>query len=118
MILALMPMCFVACGSDDDEGGSSSNSQLIGTWYEYGSSYIHAYCFNAGGTGWEGEWRKGEAEEHEPRTWKVAGNRLLIYNPTDGDLTDDLIYSISADGRTLTLMRSKDGSLEGVFTKK
>lgn len=49
-ILALMPMMFTAC-SNDDLGGDSIPSDLLGTWYcDDGSLHLH-FTFYADGTG-------------------------------------------------------------------
>ena len=117
MMVAVMSLGIASCGSDDDDD-SSSNAQLVGLWYENDGDYIHAFCFNADGTGWEGEWRVGSNEKHSARTWKVDGNRLLIYNAKDGDLADDFYYSISSDGKKLTLTDTGKGDVKGVFTKQ
>lgn len=109
-------------GGSQDQGGNSGNddstldSRLVGIWYEQDGEYIHGFCFEADRTGWKGEWRIGSQEEHKARTWEVQGNRLLIYR--DGDLSDDFIYSISADGTILSLTETQDGRPRGNYIKQ
>ena len=117
VLMTFVCVGFVACGSDDDDN-SSSSSQLIGTWYQYDNGYIQAFCFNSDGTGWKGEWKQGRDEEHRGFTWKVNGNNLQTFNIKDGDMMDNDTFSISADGKTLTLKDAKDGRDRGVFTKQ
>ena len=90
----------------------------VGLWYEHDGNYIHGYFFSADGNGWKGEWRVGSREEHRAFTWKVEGNRLSTYSPNGGDQMDDFVYSISADGKTLTLTSPRSGSVKGVFQRQ
>ena len=104
-------------GNNDDNDPSAINRQLVGVWYEYYRNYIHGYCFNADGTGWKGEWETYESEKHRELTWKVEGDRLLTYNVKGGDLMDDKIFSVSSDGKTLTLTEPGTGRVN-VFEKQ
>ena len=108
---------FRVCTEDDNGNDDSTlDSRLVGIWYEQDGQYIHGFCFEADGTGWKGEWRIGSQEEHKARTWEVQGNRLLIYR--NGDLSDDFIYSISADGMILSLTETQDGRPRGDYIKQ
>lgn len=101
---------------DDGNNDFTLDSRLFGIWYEQDGQYIHGFCFEADGTGWKGEWRIGSQEEHKTRTWRVQGNRLLIYR--NGNLSDDFIYSISADGMKLSLTETQDGRPRGDYVKQ
>ena len=107
-------------GGNDDQGGSGSSaidSHLVGVWHQDIGGSIVGFCFYADGTGWKGEWRKGGSEEHRPLTWIVDGTRLRTYNANDGDQLDDFTYSVSSDGKTLTLTDTESGYVEE-FTKQ
>ena len=111
---------FRVCSEEDSGNGENDeytlDSRLFGTWYQQEGEYIIGFCFNSDGTGWKGEWKKGQQEEHNARTWKVQGNRLLIYN--DDDLSDDFIYSINADEMILSLAETQDGRSRGDYVKQ
>lgn len=118
LFVGIACLSFTACGGSDDGGNTPSSSQLIGIWYEYDDGYIHGYCFNVDGTGWKGEWKQGGNEEHRGFTWKVDGNTVQTFNINGGDMMDNLVFTISSDGKTLTLSNAKSGKVKGIFTKQ
>ena len=120
VLFGLLNVGLTSCGSDDEEGGSIDQN-LMGTWYKNGSSYTAGWRFNANGTYIEGEWMRGGSErfntEREANThWFTDGNKLTVRGI--GEVWS-YIYSISDDGKTLTLTEADDDSdFGGTYTRQ
>lgn len=131
--IALLGFCTTACdggsatGSDvtgSNYGNTTANStagidsRLVGVWYRqvsqgsnsYNSyySYYEVYQFDASGHCKYGEWRAGSETEWTDddviMTWQASGGRLTITEKDDeGYEVEEYNYTVSSDGRTLTL---------------
>lgn len=119
MILALVPMAFAACGSDDDGGGSGvegHDSRLVGTWYEYGDYYTAGIRFESDGTCYFGEWNNDQSPRWgSARQWETDANSYVaIGRIKDGEL-DVEIYRYEINGKNLNLYDEYDEG-SGEFT--
>jgi len=79
-LLALMPICFVACGSDDDEPtGVAGIETLYGTWQQ-----THGVAFEDGEFHHDNEVSADEAEylrfDKSGSCYVVSGDRGIFYN--------------------------------------
>lgn len=80
MFLAIMPMCFAACGSDNDEPtGVAGKETLYGTWQQ-----IHGVAFENGAFHHEHDVNADEAEylgfEQNGSCYVVNGERGIFSN--------------------------------------
>lgn len=121
MFIGLLFVGLVSCGSDDDEGGSIDQN-LVGTWYKVSYDYTAAWKFEKNGTCQYTEWGKRGSENWDnvdTGTWNVNDNKLtILFTYDDGDYDKDTyVYSISDDGKTLTLSEGDYGQ-SGTYTKK
>lgn len=129
LFLALMPMCFAACGSDDSD---SHDSQVIGTWtgnttnYTGNISYAvtYVYHFESNGECYFNEWWHNESPELKYfGTWSTSNNFITILEEDeDGDTNKHYYrYELSNGGKTMTFYKKDDNGeytkLFGVFTK-
>lgn len=122
LLIALSCIGFNSCGSNDDDNGGL-DQRLVGTWYDYSHSpYVHGVRFNGNGTCVYGEWMKTQSErfnsEDEQAThWTTNGSQLNMTYKGDEGYTGSVsfIYTISDDGKTLTL---SGGDIDGTYTKK
>ena len=115
IMVAMLSVGFASCGSDDDNKGGS-NSPLVGTWYNVSGSYTTAWKFNSDGTCYVSNW-SGENEEwdyDDQGRWTTSGNTL---STTFDDEVEQYTYTISNDGKTLTLTRTNRGSSR-TYTKQ
>lgn len=112
MFLAVMPMCFSACSSEDENGGI--NAQLIGTWqkmYNDGTLGNVLLVFQSNGTMYEHDIDDdGNIIEDRSETFRYKIENQHLY-------TDDLdngVYknewkdegAISISNNILTVVRS------------
>lgn len=76
MILAVLPLCFVACSSDNDDSDSASTS-IVGTWKIVGGDEWaqrktgQLITFNPNGTC---EWGSSDTYTN----WKLSGSKLQL----------------------------------------
>lgn len=123
MMVAFFSFGFASCSSDDDDPiGDGGDSRIVGTWYNVQYSYTTAWKFEKNGTCQYNEWGKNDTEdwsEADKGTWKVSGNKLTThFSYGEGDYDDDTyVYTISEDGKTLTLSDG-DYGMSGTYTKK
>lgn len=106
MLLAIMPICFAACGSDDDNGGSSglSASNLIGDWIIIKSEDSAGRVNDKVGIIWsfnsDGTWATtGGSYMAVYTNWSVSDGKLLMTR-TNGrieeytaEIKDGLLYT-------------------------
>ena len=95
MILALMPMCFVACGSDDDEPtGVAGVETLYGTWQQ-----THGVAFEDGAFHHDNDVSADEAEymrfDKSSTCYIVSGHRGVFYS--DGTYS----FTFNEDNKSL-----------------
>ena len=119
LLLALMPMCFTACGGDGDGDGSNLDSRLYGVWYQEETYDIIAYKFESNGDFYYNEWMKGQEEsvtKHDPGRWSVSGNLITLVQTKNGKTKDNTYrYEITSDGKTLYFYRQDEN---GDYTRK
>ena len=80
LMLAMMPMCFIACGSDDDEPtGVAGAETLYGTWQQ-----IHGVAFENGAFQHDNDVSADEAEylrfDKSGTCAVVGGDRGIFYD--------------------------------------
>ena len=113
-LLALLPICFVACGSDDDEAtGVAGVETLYGTWQQ-----THGVAFEDGAFHHDNDVSANEAEylhfDKNGSCYVISGHRGIFYKNGTFSFTFDeenktLIigsYSLVVDvlsGRTMKL---------------
>lgn len=94
MLLALMPMCFIACSSDDESGTDGLTTEnLIGDWKKQNSGVI--WSFNSDGT-----WNTTEGTHKAVYTnWSISDGKLMMTR-RDGrveaytaEIKDGLLYT-------------------------
>ena len=95
MILALMPMCFAACGSDDDEPtGVAGVETLYGTWQQ-----THGVAFEDGAFHHDNDVSADEAEymrfDKSGTCYIVSGHRGVFYS--DGTYS----FTFNEDNKSL-----------------
>lgn len=126
MMLALMSVAYVSCSSDDNDDpiGDGADSRIVGTWYDVNYNYTRAWRFEKNGKCQYTEWGKKGSEEWSTDSedigkWKVSGDKLNAHwTYSDGDYDDyTFVYSISEDGKTLTLSGGNYGKA-GTYIKK
>ena len=85
LMLALMPMCFTACGGDDETGTGSS--WIVGDWKCVGgddnASVGKIISFYADGT-------YQSSNSSSLKKWRLSGSKLYI-SKADGSKTDEYI---------------------------
>ena len=92
VVMAVVCVGFVACGSDDDDGGGAVPSELIGTWRGTNGHWTFEYTFNADRTGSGSGWT-GRGSTYQWRyTYTVSGNTIKckgasVYAGFDGEVT-------------------------------
>lgn len=109
MAMIAICLCFTACSNDDDnDGGDSDTSSLIGTWAyedEEGDYYIEI-TFKKNGTFIYNEYDYYWDEEHEDRgSYSVKGDKLTIKYDDDDDV---ITGTFSVTSKKLTF-KYKDG---------
>ena len=122
MMVAFMSFSVASCSSDDDPIGDGGDSRIIGTWYKVEYTNTTAWKFEKNGTCKFTEWGNNEPKDwskYVAGSWKVSGNKLTaIITYDDGDYDKDIYtYSISEDGKTLTLNEG-DYGMSGIYTKE
>lgn len=99
-------------GGSDNQGGNSGNddnpSELVGIWTQRvdGGGYI-GFKLDANGEGRYWEWRSDETPDWNrirAGKWYVNDNVLTVINPI-GEVEDSLPFTLSSDGKTLTLAK-------------
>ncbi len=98
MMVAMLSVCFVSCGDDDDD-----NNPLVGTWYysENGNYYeisfysdLRFICITT---------KSGKRETYTG-PYRVNGNQLTIFWEDD----DVATYTFSISNNTLRLIEDED----------
>ena len=76
MLMAFVCVGFAACGGDDDDNGSSAQSNvLVGKWEgSHSESYFEDYTFNSDGTG-ELDYRDGGIGGTRSFKYKIKNQR-------------------------------------------
>ena len=113
LISVLIIACFSACGDDDDEPSSGGNP-LVGTWVEKvtDDSLRDYITFKADGTGFAGDWDKGDRyEDVESFRYKYT-NTTVTLDWGDGSPKE---YQYSISGKDLSLSR---GGETTIYTKQ
>lgn len=126
LLLALMPMCFTACGGDDSNGGRDGD--VVGTWTgaaSWSSSTTLVYRFESNGDCYFNEWWYDESPD--PKyfgTWSTDNGYITINEIDKGELEDQDIYryEITNGGKTMTFYKKDDNGeytkVRGVYTKQ
>lgn len=103
-ILAMLAicLCFTACSKDDDNnGGDSDASSIVGTWVYEEDDYYEEITFKPNGTLtiYSEEYYDGEWDEWEERgTYSVKGHKLTI------DIDDEIItFTFTVTSKKLTI---------------
>lgn len=119
IIVAMLSIGFASCSSDDDEeesGGGRGDVALVGKWYSVHNNYTIGRMFHSDGKCYYGEWGKGDAERwgnDGVGRWSASQNYLTITWTDEGDTeVEQFTYTISNEGKTLTLTRQGGGSTE------
>ena len=121
MMVAMLSVGFASCGSDDDDGGSSSYDKLIvGAWKQ-----THRIIYDADGSvnfesdretsmeifGEDGTYTYIEGYITESTKWSVTGNRLILGNE------NYIIISLTENSMTLEY-DFRDGRVEVTTYRK
>ena len=121
MMVAMLSVSFVSCGSDDDDNdnGGISSSSIVGTWKSSHTERYNGYTYtwteyvtlnsNKTGVTWIEE-EDGTKDEEFTFAWTLSGNKLVIA-PIGGDWDDDIITSftiISVSNTTLVIYNGED----------
>ena len=117
ILLAVLPMCFAACGSDDDEGGEKglTASNLIGDWIVVESDdgtgretgdVGQIWSFNSDGTFYHSKW-KNEIYS----TWEISGEKL-VFQRTQRERKEAYSAEIKDDGRLYLIFDNEYTVLE------
>lgn len=76
-MVAMLSVCFVSCGDDDDEGGGSTGitaKELVGQWREISSSsHETIWTFNSDGT-----WETSVYYNAIYTNWEISGGKLIM----------------------------------------
>ncbi len=113
MILALMPMCFVACGSDDDEPtGVAGVETLYGTWQQ-----TNGKAFEDGAYHHDNDVSADEAEylrfDNSGTCTVIGGDRGVFYsNGTYPFTFNEESKSLKVGSRSLTVDVLSGGTLK------
>jgi hypothetical protein len=112
LISVLLSVSFSACGDDDEP--SSGGNPLVGTWVEKvtDDSLRDYITFKADGTGFAGDWDKGDRyEDVESFRYKYT-NTTVTLDWGDGSPKK---YQYSISGKDLSLSR---GGETTIYTKQ
>ena len=113
MFLAIMPMCFIACGSDDDEPtGVSDVETLYGTWQQ-----THGVAFEDGAFHHDNDVSADEAEymrfDKSGTCYVLSGHRGVFYSDGTYSFTfDEDNKSLQVGSRSLVVDVLSGGSLK------
>ena len=124
-LMTIVCIGVISCNKDKDneEGDSNINgdNRIIGTWYSVHNDYTKGWLFMDNGTCSYDEWSsKTHYSERffEIAQWNIQGNKLYIcWQYDDGVDEYTFNYTISNDGKTLTLTKGDPGK-SGTFTKQ
>lgn len=108
MMVALMSVGFVSCGSDDNGGGR--DAALVGKWYNENTGWTAGWDFRADGKCYYGEWTTGQAEKliDVPGIWTTSGNTLTVtWTDEEGTDIDAYTYTLSENNKQLLLTNKK-----------
>ncbi len=106
-VLAFLPMCFIACGGDDDEVNPSglTTKNLIGDWIiiESGdgrsdganAAVRRIWSFNSDGTFYDSRWGNEIYSK-----WEVSNDKLLMTRTNGG--TKEAYFAEIKDGKLYT----------------
>ena len=93
MMVAMLSVSFISCGSDDDDDAGSVSSDIVGTWVAHGGKRTVTYVFESNGSGKSsyyyggssGYWRQGEGAF----TWGRKGNTVTVKGGYWADINSD-----------------------------
>lgn len=90
VLLAIVPMCFIACGGDDDSNSNSGNvsSSLEGVWYLKSEKWY--------------DWKNGEPDMSKEPSVK-----------THEDLTD--IWTFTKNGNNYLITEARNGQVRDTY---
>lgn len=118
LIVAMMPMCFAACGGDDDNNGGSHeghDSRLVGTWYDESYSIKSGFIFESNGTCYYSEWGDRETPDWgNARQWETDGQNHIVITKL-GNKVIQKKYRYEVNGRNLNIY-SKDNDESEEYT--
>ena len=120
LMVTMMSVSFISCGGDDEGSGGAGDSAIIGKWYSVNSTYTAGWMFNSNGSRFFGEWGNGRTEkwgDDATGKWSTSGNTLTVtWTDEEGSDVEKYTYTVSNDGKTLTLTNSKGKTT--VYTKQ
>ena len=127
LILALMPLCFTSCGSDDNDASGSRDSQVVGTWTgsaKWDSSTTLVYRFESDGKCYYNEW--WGSSRPEPKlfgSWSTNNGFITIYEEDRNGIDEHYYrYEITNGGRTMTFYKKAENGeyteQRGVYIKQ
>lgn len=107
LVLLTMAIFTTSCQKDDDD----AKSDLIGTWTatfeDYGYRITETFEFKSDGTGKETSIYNGETETWDFK-WKANEKEITFI---DGNKSESIEYTMSKDGKALTLFDEDKGSM-------
>ena len=96
LMLAMMPMCFITCGSDDEPTGVAGIETLYGTWQQ-----THGVAFEDGAFHHDNDVDSEEAEylsfDPSGSCYVKGGDRGIFYN------TGTFSFAFDKDSKTLKI---------------
>lgn len=117
-LFAIVGALFTSCGSDDDNGGTSSNENLVGYWirYEENGQYLEELGFFSDGTcNYTESFEPDDDNDEDPfyefakGVYSVKGNKLTM-RMTFGDETETWTYTIvSIKNKNRLVLTDEDG---------
>jgi len=129
MVLALVPLCFTACGSDDD----NSNPSIVGSWALYGekSGSVERLTFSSDGScKFYSDYGPDEPGIYNEKhgTYIISNSILTIdytkkistknstRKPVETSISETKTYQFSISGNKLTLTRESGKS--DIYTRE
>lgn len=115
-VLLAVAMVATSCKKDDNDG--KHNSDLVGTWvyekyesYTWGGGYSYQEIFEFKSNG-SGTYSKADNYDSDSESFKWSSTKNTITIKWEDDDPGTYNYSLSSDGKALTLWDPEDGEEE------